>query len=124
VEGQSSRPDLGILCYPVITLGEFTHQGSKRNLLGENPTPELVKLLSNELQVTAQTPPTFVWHTAEDQAVPVQNALLFAEALARNKVPFDLHVYEKGRHGIGLANGHAWTKDLAFWLGERGFLKR
>ena len=124
VDGQSSRPDLGILCYPVITLGEFTHQGSKRNLLGENPSPELVKLLSNELQVTAQTPPTFVWHTAEDQAVPVQNALLFAEALARNKVPFDLHVYEKGRHGIGLANGHAWTKDLAFWLGERGFLKR
>ncbi len=124
VDRQSSRPDLGILCYPVITLGTFTHEGSKRNLLGDNPSPELVKLLSNELQITAQTPPTFVWHTAEDQAVPVQNALLFAEALAKNKVPFDLHIYEKGRHGIGLANGHAWTKDLAFWLGERGFLKK
>lgn len=124
IDRLGSRPDLGILCYPVITLGEFTHQGSKRNLLGENPPAELVQRLSNELQVTPQTPPTFVWHTAEDQAVPVQNALLFADALARNKVPFDLHVYEKGRHGIGLANGHAWTKDLAFWLGERGFLKR
>lgn len=124
IDRPSSRPDLGILCYPVISLGEFTHQGSKRNLLGESPSPELVKLLSNELQVTPQTPPTFVWHTAEDQAVPAQNALLFADALARNKVPFDLHIYEKGRHGIGLANGHAWTKDLAFWLGERGFLKR
>lgn len=124
VDRQGSRPDLGILCYPVITLGDFTHQGSKRNLLGENPPAALVELLSNERQVTSRTPPTFVWHTAEDQAVPVQNALLFAEALARNKVPFDLHVYEKGRHGIGLANGHAWTKDLAFWLGERGFLKK
>jgi acetyl esterase/lipase len=124
VDRQGSRPDLGILCYPVVTLGEFTHQGSKRNLLGENPSADLVELLSNERQVTAQTPPTFVWHTAEDQAVPIQNALLFAESLARHKVPFDLHVYEKGRHGIGLANGHAWTKDLAFWLGERGFLQR
>ena len=124
VERQSSRPDLGILCYAVITLGEFTHQGSKRNLLGENPAPDLVKLLSNELQVTPRTPPTFVWHTAEDQAVPVENALLFAGALRRAGVPFDLHIYERGRHGIGLANGHAWTKDLAFWLGERGFLKK
>lgn len=124
VERQSSRPDLGILCYAVISLGEFTHQGSKRNLLGENPAPELVKLLSNELQVTPRTPPTFVWHTAEDQAVPVENALLFAGALRRAGVPFDLHIYERGRHGIGLANGHAWTKDLAFWLGERGFLKK
>lgn len=124
VDRHSSRPDLGILCYPVITLGEFTHAGSRRNLLGENPAPDLVELLSNEKQVTPRTPPTFVWHTAEDQAVPVENALLFAQALRRNKVPFDLHVYEKGRHGIGLANGHAWTKDLTFWLGERGFLRK
>jgi acetyl esterase/lipase len=124
VERESSRPDLGILCYPVITLGEFTHRGSKANLLGPSPSPELVALLSNELQVTPATPPTFLWHTVEDAAVPVENALLFAQALRRNRVPFDLHLYEKGRHGIGLANGHAWTKDLAFWLGERGFLKK
>lgn len=124
IDRQSSRPSLGILCYPVITLGEFTHQGSKKNLLGDNPPPALVELLSNERQVTRETPPTFVWHTAEDQAVPVENALLFAQALRQAGVPFDLHIYERGRHGIGLANGHAWTRDLTFWLGERGFLKK
>jgi acetyl esterase/lipase len=122
VDRLSSRPDLGILCYPVISLGEFTHAGSKRNLLGENPPADLVKRLSNELQVTPDTPPTFLWHTLEDTAVPVENSLLFAAALRRAGVPFDLHVYERGRHGIGLAGGHPWTKDLAFWLKERGFL--
>jgi acetyl esterase/lipase len=121
IERLSSRPDLGILCYPVITLGEFTHQGSKRNLLGEHPSEDLVRLLSNETQVTPQTPPTFLWHTVEDAGVPVENTLLFAQALRRAKVPMDVHLYERGRHGIGLANGHAWTKDLAFWLSERGF---
>jgi acetyl esterase/lipase len=118
----SSRPDLGILCYPVITLGEFTHAGSRKNLLGENPPEELVRRLSNELQVTKDTPPTFLWHTVEDAAVPVENALLFAAALRRAGVPFDLHVYERGRHGLGLAGGHPWTQALAFWLKERGFL--
>jgi len=124
VERQSSRPDLGILCYPVITLGEFTHAGSKANLLGASPSAELVTLLSNERQVTSNTPPTFLFHTFEDQAVPVENAMLFAAALRRHGVPFDLHIYERGRHGIGLANGHPWTKDLGFWLGERGFLRK
>lgn len=123
VERQNCRPDLGILCYPVITLGEFTHLGSKRNLLGESPSAEAVRLLSNELQVTAATPPTFLWHTVEDKAVPVENSLLFAQALSRNGVPFDLHIYERGRHGIGLANGHPWTHDLEFWLRERGFVR-
>lgn len=123
IDRQSSRPDLGILCYPVITMGEFTHQGSKNNLLGKDPSPELVQLLSNELQVTPQTPPTFVWHTYEDSAVPVENALMFASALRRNKVAFDLHVYQQGRHGLGLANGHPWTKELSVWLKVQGFLK-
>src|ERR1035438_8584665 len=81
IERQSSRPDLGILCYAVITLGEFTHQGSKENLLGKNPDPELVKLLSNELQVTPNTPPCFLWTTFEDKAVPMENTMMFAEAL-------------------------------------------
>jgi len=124
IDRQSSRPDVGILCYPVISMGEKTHQGSKNNLLGPNPSPELVKLLSNELQVTAQTPPTFVWHTAEDKAVLVENSLMFASALAAAGVPFDLHVYEKGRHGIGLGGGHPWTADCEFWLKERGFVAR
>jgi acetyl esterase/lipase len=123
VERESSRPSLGILCYAVITLKEFTHQGSKNNLLGNEPSPELVESLSNELQVTPQTPPTFVWHTFEDTAVPVENSLMFAAALRKNHVPFDLHIYQQGRHGIGLANGHPWTKDCLYWLKVQGFVK-
>ena len=125
VDQKSSRPDFGILCYAVISMGPLTHQGSKDNLLGKDPSPELVKLLSNELQVTPQTPPTFLWHTVEDKAVKVENALEFAAALQRNGVLFDLHIYQNGRHGIGLndqppfAHAHAWTRDLAFWLKER-----
>jgi len=104
VERESSRPDLGILCYAVITLGEFTHEGSKRNLLGDQPAASLVESLSNEMQVTKETPPCFIWHTWEDPAVPVENSLQFAAALRRAGVPFDLHIYQKGRHGIGLAD--------------------
>jgi acetyl esterase/lipase len=122
IDRESSRPDVGILCYAVITLGEKTHQGSKKNLLGENPPEDLVKLLSNELQVTGDTPPTFLWHTAEDTAVPAENSLMFAMALQKNGVPYDLHIYEKGRHGMGLANGHPWTEECLRWLKSRGFL--
>ncbi len=127
VERQSSRPDLGILCYPVITMGEFTHHGSRDNLLGKNPDPELVKSLSNELQVTTNTPPCFLWTTFEDRAVPMENTMMFAEALRKNHVPFDLHVYEKGGHGMGLkdkppfANPHPWAADCLFWLKQRKF---
>jgi acetyl esterase/lipase len=129
VERQSSRPDLGILCYPVITMGEFTHEGSRNNLLGKPAPPELVKLLSNELQVTKETPPCFLWHTWEDTAVKVENSLEFAAALRRAGVPFDLHVYQKGRHGLGLADKepfaspHPWANDLIFWLKAQGWVK-
>ena len=129
IERQSSRPDIGILCYPVITMGEHTHQGSKNNLLGKEPSPELVKLLSNELQVTRETAPCFLFHTYEDTAVPVENSLAFATALRKAGVPFDLHIYQKGRHGIGLgdkppfARVHPWANDLLFWLKEQGFVK-
>eukprot|EP01031_Cornospumella_fuschlensis_P019622 gene19622-24042_t len=81
VERESSRPDIAILCYPVISLGDFGHAGSRKNLLGDKPDPALVRLLSNELQVTAQTTPSFIWHTVEDKTVPVENAHLFAAAL-------------------------------------------
>lgn len=130
IERMSSRPSLGILCYPVITMGEFTHQGSKANLLGKNPSPELVRNLSNELQVTKETPPTFLWHTWEDTAVPVENSLQFAAALRRAGVPFDLHIYQKGPHGLGLGSNkwdpehrHPWTQDCVFWLKAQGFTK-
>ncbi|MFA6961982.1 MAG: alpha/beta hydrolase [Opitutaceae bacterium] len=128
VARESSRPDLGILCYPVISLGTFTHQGSKKNLLGDNPPEDLVKFLSNELQVTPQTPPCFLWHTAEDGAVPVENSLLFASALRKAGVPFSLHIYEKGGHGLGLPmhnkSAPPWDADCLYWLGERSFLAK
>jgi acetyl esterase/lipase len=130
IERQSSRPDLGILCYAVITMSEFTHQGSKDNLLGRNPAAELVRDLSNELQVTKGTPPCFIWHTFEDRTVPVENSLQFAAALRRAGVPFDLHIYQKGGHGLGLgsrdydpAKLHPWTADCLFWLKAQGFVK-
>jgi acetyl esterase/lipase len=129
IEQQGSRPDLGVLCYAVITMGEHTHAGSRKNLLGDTPAPELIELLSNERQVTAQTPPCFLWHTWEDKGVKVENTLEFAAALQRHKVPFDLHVYQKGNHGIGLAskppfdNPHPWAKDLVFWLKLQGFVR-
>jgi acetyl esterase/lipase len=130
IERQSSRPDLGILCYAVITMGQFTHQGSKHNLLGDNPPDDLVKGLSNELQVTKETPPCFIWHTWEDNGVAVENSLQFAAALRKAGVPFDLHVYQKGGHGIGLGSNkwdpehrHPWTADCIFWLKAQGFAK-
>jgi acetyl esterase/lipase len=123
IEKESSRPDLGILCYPVITMGQYTHEGSKKNLLGPNPPEQLVEFLSNEKQVTRETPPTFIFHTFEDTVVPVENSLMFAEALRKNGVSFDLHIYEKGRHGIGLANGHPWTKDCEAFLKTHAFVK-
>ncbi|MGC8886595.1 MAG: alpha/beta hydrolase [Verrucomicrobiia bacterium] len=129
VEKFSCRPDLGILCYPVITMGEFTHQGSKTYLLGKNPDPELVKNLSNELQVKSNTPPCFIWHTYEDNAVKVENSLQFAIALRKAGVPFDLHIYQKGAHGMGLKakppfeNVHPWANDLLFFLKEHNWCK-
>jgi acetyl esterase/lipase len=130
IERQSSRPDLGILCYAVISFGEFGHKGSMHNLLGNNPSPELVRLLSNELQVTKDTPPCFIWHTFEDNAVPVENSLQFAEAMRKAGVPFDLHIYQKGQHGIGLGSStwnpekrHPWTRDCIYWLQAQGFAK-
>jgi acetyl esterase/lipase len=129
IERQSSRPDLGILCYAVITMGKFTHEGSKENLLGKNPSPELVENLSNELQVTPNTPPCFLWTTFEDTTVPMENSMMFAEALRKNHVPFDLHVYQKGGHGMGLkdkppfAHPHPWAADCLFWLKVQNFVK-
>lgn len=124
VERQSSRPDLGILCYPVISMEtNLTHLGSRKNLLGSDPSPELARLLSNELQVTPQTPPCFLWHTWEDKAVKVENSLEFAAALRRAGVRFDLHVYEQGAHGMGLGRSHPWAADCLFWLRAHQFLK-
>ena len=122
---EGSRPDLVVLCYPVISFGEFAHAGSRRNLLGDNPPAALVQALSSELQVTRETPPTFLWHTVEDKSVPVENSLLFASALRRAGVPFSLHVYELGAHGLGLGRpgrpAPPWADQLLYWFKERKF---
>lgn len=127
VERQSSRPDASILCYPVITFGEHRHDGSMRNLLGKRPLPRLRIDLSLESRVTPETPPTFLWHTADDSAVPVENALLYARACHANRVPFALHVFPEGRHGLGLAEERAdvreWTRLCHEWLAHIRFLR-
>lgn len=125
VERFSSRPDLMILCYPVISFTEHRHLGSIRNLLGPEPPEDLLLSLSNERQVTQDTPPTFLWHTANDPGVPVENSLMFAKALSANEIPFELHVYPSGRHGLGLAAGNphisTWTELCSLFLAHRGF---
>lgn len=127
IEKVSSRPDLMMLIYPVITMGEFTHAGSKLNLLDQNPSDDLVKQYSNELHVTPETPPTFLVHTMTDTAVPVENSLMFVEALRKAKVPVEFHLYEKGPHGFGLAPANpvlaSWTARCADWLALHGFTK-
>lgn len=125
VARQSCRPDALVLCYAVISFGAFGHPGSCRNLLGENPSEDLVRYLSNETQVTPDTPPSFLWHTTDDGGVPVQNSLAFAQALAANKVDFELHSYDHGRHGLGLAGDDAhlatWSALCCEWLHRLGF---
>jgi acetyl esterase/lipase len=129
IERVSCRPDFMILCYPVIALDEpYTHRGSQRNLLGDNPDPELVRSLSNEKQVTPQTPPTFLFHTDEDTGVPSENSVYFYLALRRAKVPAELHIYRQGRHGLGLAadvpgTGN-WPKQCEDWMRGLGLLDK
>lgn len=127
VAQQSSRPDFSILCYPVISLKEsFAHAGSRRNLLGEEPDPALVENLSNETQVTKETPPTFIFQTDEDRGVPAENAVAYYLALRKQGVPAELHVYQFGPHGVGLATGNpiltTWKERLADWLKANHFL--
>jgi acetyl esterase/lipase len=126
IERESSRPDFEILAYPVITFEEpYLHRGSRDNLLGKSPSPELVRLTSNELQVTKDTPPTFLFHTSDDPVVPVQNSLLFYQALRAAGVDAEMHIFEHGHHGVGLARDvpslSSWPDLLATWLKEQGW---
>jgi acetyl esterase/lipase len=120
------RVDLAILGYPVISMTHDPHSDSLASLLGENDTLDARRSLSAENLVTAQTPPTFIWHTADDEAVPVSHALRYASALAAHNVPFDLHVFERGVHGVGLGYGlgplEAWSALCESWLGEHGWV--
>ncbi|HEU0121274.1 MAG TPA: alpha/beta hydrolase [Bryobacteraceae bacterium] len=125
IERVSSRPDFAVLAYPVITFTEeaYVHKGSRRNLLGENPDPKLVENLSNEKAVTRETPPTFLFHTDADSGVPPENSVLFYLALRKHGIPAELHIYEKGPHGVGLAWSDlvlsSWPARLADWLRNR-----
>lgn len=126
IEQKSSRPDFLILAYPVITMMDSSvHVGSKQNLLGENPNPGLVSLLSDELQVTPQTPPTFLFSTTDDKTVPIANSVMFYEALVRAGVPAEMHVFQHGAHGAGLAPTNpqlsVWPDLLIKWMRERGY---
>lgn len=129
IDRVSCRPDFMILAYPVITLEPpYTHGGSRKNLLGDSPDPKLVESLCNQKQVTARTPPTFLFHTAEDKAVPIQNSEMFHDALKKAGVPCELVTYEKGVHGVGLAQKDPilskWPDRLADWLEKQGVLKK
>lgn len=125
IERESSRPDFMILAYPVITFEEpYLHRGSRDALLGDHPDAALIDLLSNERHVTSQTPPTFLFHTSDDPVVPVQNSIQFYLALRTAGVPAEMHIYEHGAHGVGLARSDPelanWPDLLAHWLQVRG----
>jgi acetyl esterase/lipase len=126
-----NRPDALILAYPVISMKNYYHKGSRDNLLGPNPDVKLIEEMSLENQVSGNTPPSFIWHTYEDAAVPVENSLMFAGALRKEKIPFELHIYTKGPHGLSLATEETdvanygsfphvagWVKLSLEWLDE------
>lgn len=114
IDKMPSRPDALILSYAVLSAGEFANKGSFQNLLGATPSIEDIDLLSLEKNVTENTPPSFLWHTADDQGVFVENSLFFSKALSKHKIPFELHVYPHGRHGLGLATE---LSNVATWFG-------
>lgn len=129
VERLSCRPDFLVLVYPVISFTtKHAHRGSRDNLLGKDADPKVVESLSNEKRVTPQTPPTFLVHTTEDRGVPPENSVLFYLALREAGVPAELHIYEKGRHGLGLAPKDpalsSWPERCAAWLRVRGLLEK
>ncbi len=116
--------DFAVLGYPVVSMLLETHAGSRENLIGLDASPELRAATSLEKLVTTSSPPFFVWHTADDASVPVEHAYLLGQALAANGVKHALHVFEHGRHGLGLAEGtgaEAWTALCALWIAENGF---
>lgn len=127
VSRESSRPDFALLVYPVITMGEFSHGGSRKNLLGENPTPELMNALSPELLVRDATPPVFLAHALDDKVVPIENSRMFRDAMAKHAVPCELLELPSGGHGLNGYKGpmwDAWQSASLKWMMERGFLPK
>jgi acetyl esterase/lipase len=129
IDAVSSRPDFAVLVYPVITMNqESTHKGSQRNLLGDNPDPALLARLSTDRQVTARTPATFLFHTNEDAGVPAENSVQFYLALRKAGVPAELHIFQKGEHGVGLAPAdpalRVWPELLFTWMNGLGLFAK
>ena len=121
VSEQSCRPSLGVLCYPLISMESNPHVESRDNLLGASPSQEMLRFLSTETRVTDQVPPCFLWHTASDPSVNVTHSLAFARALSMAGVPFELHVYATGGHGLGLRTTHPWAESCIRWLHAQNF---
>lgn len=127
LDSVKARPDFLILMYPVITMKDpSAHAGSRENLLGKQPTPELLRLMSVEDQVTPDTPPTLLIHTQEDKSVPIENSIVFFQALTRAGVPAEMYLFERGSHGMGMRDGLGtasnWHKRAEEWLSARGLL--
>ena len=128
IDRQNSRPDFMILCYPVISMtAETMHRGSRENLLGKDADESLARTMSSELQVTPETPPTFIFQTDEDEPVPAENAVAFYLALRKAGVPAEMHIYQNGRHGVGLAKDipgtSTWPDRCREWMRTRGLLR-
>lgn len=119
IDQLNHRPDLGILCYPVISMSQYPHLGSRRQLLGADADSQaLASTCSAERTVAPDHPPCFIWHPQPDGSVPVEHSLLFAQALQRQGIPYELHIFQQGRHGMGLADGHRWSNLCAAWINE------
>ncbi len=129
IDKVSCRPDFAVLLYPVITMNnKYTHHGSRINLIGKNPSPLLVRLMSTDKQVNSQTPPTFLCLAANDKAVPPENSILFFLALKNHHIPAEMHIYEVGGHGFGMRNLHnntaTWPARCADWMRQRKLLEK
>lgn len=125
IDNECAKPNASILCYPVIDMGEYRHDGSRHNLIGPRPTEDMKEFMSLHKQVNSETPEAFIWHTSSDNAVPVANSLLYAEALSRENINFEMHIYPLGEHGLGLAPNNdyvsKWSNDLVAWLTLKGW---
>jgi len=127
IDTTSARPDFSVLIYGVLSMQDFTHKVSRKNLLGENPSLEMINKFSNELNVNAQTPPAFIVHSQDDKSVPAENSIRYYQALVKNNIPAELHIYEKGGHGYGLAFNRktseaSWPEAFIKWLKTRGLI--
>ncbi len=125
IDKESARPDASILCYPVIDMGNYRHDGSRINLIGYRPTAEMCEFMSLHKQITDDTPEAFLWHTSSDNAVHVMNSLLYAQGLAEHNINYELHIYPMGSHGLGLAPElpyvAKWADNLKAWLTNKGW---